>query len=98
MLNPELAHRTSAPALTFGFADFAVLYRTDAQLAALREAFARSGIPFGKHSHDLLADQPVVRALLDVWRDTCEGASDRPPSLADSLRATAATTAAESLA
>ena len=30
------------------FADFAVLYRTDAQSAALIEALARSGIPFAK--------------------------------------------------
>src|SRR5579871_2161421 len=29
-----------------GFADFAVLYRTDAQSAALRDAFDRAGIPF----------------------------------------------------
>ena len=50
---PDARHRAE-----FGFADFAVLYRTDAQSVALREAFARSGIPFGKHSHDLLADQP----------------------------------------
>jgi DNA helicase-2/ATP-dependent DNA helicase PcrA len=78
----------SAPA-EFGFADFAVLYRTDAQSAALREAFARSGMPFGKHSHELLADQPVVRAILDIWRDTCESASDRQPTLAASLRAAA---------
>jgi DNA helicase-2/ATP-dependent DNA helicase PcrA len=80
---------TGAPA-EFGFADFAVLYRTDAQSAALREAFARSGIPFGKHSHDLLADQAVVRAVLDVWRDSCGNTSDRQLSLADSLRSAAA--------
>ena len=77
-----------APA-EFGFADFAVLYRTDAQSAALREAFERSGMPFGKHSHELLADRPIVRAMLDVWRDTCENASDRQPTLAASLRGAA---------
>jgi len=73
----------------FGFADFAVLYRTDAQSAALREAFARSGVPFGKHSHELLADLPVVRELLDIWRDSCDTASDQQTSLANSLRAAA---------
>ena len=40
-----------------GFADFAVLYRTEAQSAALVEAFARSGIPFKKSSHE-----PLMRA------------------------------------
>ncbi len=48
------------------FADFAVLYRTDAQASALTEAFARSGIPFRKHSHAPLAEEPTVRALLDA--------------------------------
>src|SRR5262249_30048754 len=46
------------------FADFAVLYRTDAQAAALCEAFARSGIPFRKHSHTPLTARPEVLALL----------------------------------
>ena len=90
------------PAAALGFGDFAVLYRTDTQSVALREAFARSGIPFGKHSHDLLADQPVARALLDIWRDTCDQASadasesEEQPATAldDSLRAAAAVLAA----
>jgi DNA helicase II / ATP-dependent DNA helicase PcrA len=47
------------------FTDFAVLYRTEAQAAPLCEAFARSGIPFRKHSHAALAHEPAVRALLD---------------------------------
>ena len=34
-----------------GFSDFAVLYRTEAQSAALVEAFERSGIPFKTCSH-----------------------------------------------
>src|SRR5262249_38822354 len=34
------------------FGDIAVLYRTDAQSAALCEAFARSGMPFRRHSHE----------------------------------------------
>jgi DNA helicase II / ATP-dependent DNA helicase PcrA len=48
------------------FADFAVLYRTEVQADALIEALARSGIPFRKHSHTPLAEQPTVRALLDA--------------------------------
>jgi DNA helicase-2/ATP-dependent DNA helicase PcrA len=48
------------------FADFAVLYRTEAQAAQLCEAFARSGIPFRKLSHAPLAREPEVRALLDA--------------------------------
>jgi uncharacterized protein (TIGR00375 family) len=46
------------------FADFAVLYRTEAQAEALTEALARSGIPFRKHSHTPLAEEPAVRTLL----------------------------------
>jgi len=47
-----------------GFADFAVLYRTDAQSAALREALDRAGIPFKKSSPAAIADQAAVAALL----------------------------------
>jgi superfamily I DNA/RNA helicase len=43
-----------------------VLYRTDAQSAALTEALERSGIPYKKSSHTPLADEPAVRALLQV--------------------------------
>src|SRR5262249_22481583 len=46
------------------FADFAVLYRTDAQSHAIAEALARAGIPCKKHSHAPLANEPAVRALL----------------------------------
>ncbi|HKT17479.1 MAG TPA: UvrD-helicase domain-containing protein [Stellaceae bacterium] len=51
----------------FSFADFAVLYRTDAQSAALVEALARSGMPFQKTSHAALSSNPIARRLL---RDT----------------------------
>src|SRR5262249_55621723 len=43
-----------------GFADFAVLYRTNAQGAALRESFERSGMPFKQHGHDPHLERPVV--------------------------------------
>jgi uncharacterized protein (TIGR00375 family) len=46
------------------FADFAVLYRTDAQSAALRVAFDEAGIPFKKSSPAPIAGQAAVPALL----------------------------------
>ncbi|MBW4719101.1 UvrD-helicase domain-containing protein [Saccharothrix obliqua] len=46
-----------------GFADFAVLYRTDRQARALVEAFTRSGLPFRKRSHDRLAERPGVARI-----------------------------------
>ncbi len=46
------------------FADFAVLYRTDAQAAALREALDEAGVPHKKSSPAPIAQQPAVRALL----------------------------------
>jgi uncharacterized protein (TIGR00375 family) len=48
-----------------GFADCAVLYRTDAQAAALRAAFDRTGIPFMKSSPAPIAGHPGVTAILD---------------------------------
>ncbi|MCU7936801.1 MAG: UvrD-helicase domain-containing protein [Candidatus Thiodiazotropha sp. (ex Dulcina madagascariensis)] len=50
----------------FSFADIAVLYRTEAQAALLEEAFARSGIPYQRHGHHCLGDQPQVQELLKL--------------------------------
>jgi uncharacterized protein (TIGR00375 family) len=47
-----------------GFADFAVLYRTDRQAGAVMDALTRAGLPFQKRSHDRLADRPGVDRLL----------------------------------
>jgi DNA helicase-2/ATP-dependent DNA helicase PcrA len=55
---------TGAAEVSRSFADFAVLYRTDAQSGALCEALARSGIPFKVNSHRPLVEGPAVRALL----------------------------------
>ncbi len=55
-----------------GFAACAVLYRTDAQAAALRTAFDRAGIPFMKSSPAPIAGHPGVTAILDGL-DTTEG-------------------------
>ncbi len=57
------AHGSDRP---LGFADFAVLYRTDAQAAALRDALDRAGIPYKKSSPAPIAGQPLVAALLDA--------------------------------
>jgi DNA helicase-2/ATP-dependent DNA helicase PcrA len=54
----------AAPLEGLAFADIAVLYRTDAQSAALCEALIRSGIPFKKHGHAPLTADAAVQALL----------------------------------
>ncbi|MGZ3328290.1 MAG: UvrD-helicase domain-containing protein [Xanthobacteraceae bacterium] len=66
------------------FADFAVLYRTDAQSTALREALDRSGIPYQRHAHTALAEEPAVRALLQELGD-----GSAATTLADELHAAA---------
>jgi uncharacterized protein (TIGR00375 family) len=48
---------------TLGFTDIAVLYRTDAQAAALVDALSRAGVPVQKRSHDRLRDRPGVAAI-----------------------------------
>jgi ATP-dependent DNA helicase UvrD/PcrA len=49
-----------------GFADFAVLYRTDGQSAGLRDAFDQAGIPFKKSSPAPIAAQSSVQAMLQA--------------------------------
>ena len=46
------------------FADFAVLYRLNAQARLLEEAFDRSGIPYQTAGATPLAEQPPLRAVL----------------------------------
>ena len=48
---------------TLSFSDIAVLYRTDAQAAAIVDALSRAGIPVQKRSHDRLRDRPGVAAI-----------------------------------
>ncbi|HLJ72802.1 MAG TPA: UvrD-helicase domain-containing protein [Roseiarcus sp.] len=57
-------HGAGGAARPLSFADFAVLYRTDAQAAILREAFDEAGIPFKKSSPAAITGQPAVRAVL----------------------------------
>ena len=47
-----------------GFSDFAILYRTSAQLKPIIEALERSGMPYVKLSDDLLCDNKAVREFL----------------------------------
>ncbi|GIX49215.1 MAG: hypothetical protein KatS3mg131_3426 [Candidatus Tectimicrobiota bacterium] len=48
---------------TLGFADFAVLYRTEAQAEPLCAALARAGLPFQCRSHAPLTHHAGVQAL-----------------------------------
>ena len=54
----------SEPSESRSFADFAVLYRTDAQSEALCKALARSGMPYQKRSHLRLSEWPAVQAVV----------------------------------
>jgi DNA helicase-2/ATP-dependent DNA helicase PcrA len=83
--------RTGGLEAALSFADFAVLYRTDAQAAVLCEALARSGIPFRRHSHAPLAQEPSVGALLEAFAAMAAADID----LATRLRQSAARAAAE---
>jgi DNA helicase-2/ATP-dependent DNA helicase PcrA len=93
---------TGATPSALGFSDFAVLARTSAQMEALREAFARSGLPFTVHVHDPLAAQPAVQAILQEWeRDDAtrdEGVAAQLGAAADRLPKDAIDVAAKDLA
>ncbi|MBF0295334.1 MAG: UvrD-helicase domain-containing protein [Magnetococcales bacterium] len=52
----------------FSFADFAVLYRSDSQSVALRQAFEQAGIPYRKRAHGRLTEHPGVPPLLERMR------------------------------
>lgn len=52
----------------YGFSDFAVLYRTEAQADVIEAAFSRSGIPFQRHGHNSLSDHPHVQVLLRIMQ------------------------------
>jgi DNA helicase-2/ATP-dependent DNA helicase PcrA len=72
---------TGTPQSELGFSDFAVLARTSAQMDALREAFARSGLPFHAHTHDPLAAQPAVRAIVREWERGADAALREPAGM-----------------
>ncbi|HEY6493012.1 MAG TPA: UvrD-helicase domain-containing protein [Trebonia sp.] len=70
------------------FADFAVLYRTSSQAAAVGEALARRGFPFQRRAHSRLAQMPGVAAILAALTPgealtpsaALPSSSDSPPS------------------
>ena len=70
----------------FSFSDFAVLYRTEAQVPALVEALSRSGMPFQRRSHRRLLDHPGVSAVLDALHESPKAGSLREGIEAASLR------------
>ncbi|HEV2375146.1 MAG TPA: UvrD-helicase domain-containing protein [Streptosporangiaceae bacterium] len=45
-------------------ADFAILYRTDAQAGPIGQALSRAGLPYQKRSHDLLARRSAVPEIV----------------------------------
>lgn len=49
-----------------GLADFAVLYRTEAQAEPLVRALSRAGLPFQRCCHEPLASRPWVQTLLEA--------------------------------
>ena len=67
------------------FSDVAVLYRTEAQTAAVVEALARSGMPFQQRSHTPLVEHVGVQALCRALQ-----ASEPDGTLAEQLRLAAA--------
>lgn len=80
------ANRGKAGGTPLGFADFAVLYRTDGQSAALREAFDRAGIPFGKSTPAPIASHAGVAAILATLAEDGEG-GDLPSRLSAAAEA-----------
>lgn len=89
MLAANRGGRGTKPApMTLGFGDCAVLYRTDAQAAALRAAFDRTGIPYQKSSPAPLAEHAGVQAILTTLEQ-----SENPEDGLQERIATAAETA-----
>jgi DNA helicase II / ATP-dependent DNA helicase PcrA len=61
------------------FADFAVLYRTSAQAAAVEESLARRGFPVQRRAHSRLAEMPGVTAILAALTPADALAPPAPP-------------------
>ena len=54
---------------SYSFSDFAILYRTSAQLKPLIEALQRSGMPYAKYSNDLLCENKYIHKILQCLTD-----------------------------
>ena len=63
------SNRSDGQKEDYSFGDFAILYRTSAQLKPLKEALDRSGIPYVNLSDDLLCTKKSVRNLLKSLND-----------------------------
>jgi superfamily I DNA/RNA helicase len=87
--NREPGGTAAAAGRPLGFADFAVLYRTDAQSAALRDALDRAGIPFKKSAPAPLAGHALVQAMLAALerQDADLKAADLPVRIAAAAEA-----------
>ncbi len=57
--------RASGEECNYSFSDFAILYRTSAQLPSIIEALKRSGMPFVKLSNDLLCGKKEIIDFLN---------------------------------
>jgi superfamily I DNA/RNA helicase len=83
------------------FADFAVLYRTSAQAAAIGEALARRGFPYQRRSHARLAETagvPPILAALGASGTLSAGVADGGPFSVAELLADAVSVALSSSA
>ncbi|MGE3832809.1 MAG: UvrD-helicase domain-containing protein, partial [Parvibaculaceae bacterium] len=90
------ANRNKDAAKPLSFADFAVLYRTDAQAGVLRDAFDHAGIPFKKSTPAPIAAQKMVQMLLDAVEKCGEATlPDRIDAACDTLRSEDAAMLAE---
>jgi len=52
---------------SYGFSDFAILYRTDAQADALTSALRRSGMPFQRRTHDRILERAAAMAIMRTF-------------------------------
>ncbi|HEY0937462.1 MAG TPA: UvrD-helicase domain-containing protein [Trebonia sp.] len=65
------------------FADFAVLYRTSAQAAAVGEALGRRGFPCQRRTHSRLAELPGVPEILAAMTRFAPGPPVSDPPVSD---------------
>ncbi len=86
------------PEHELSFADFAVLYRTSSQAAAIGEALARRGFPFQRRAHSRLAEMPGVTAILAALTPSDALAPTATPGEAGSVAARVAVAVAVALA
>jgi superfamily I DNA/RNA helicase len=79
------------PEHQLSFADFAVLYRTSSQAAAVGEALAKRGFPFQQRAHSRLTEMPGVAAILTALTPSDALTPAASPPDASSARSSGAT-------